>query len=473
MLVLAIESSTSSAKAVLYDTEKGIVSARQQAYGPAIDYAGKSDAKEVFALSARLAREAADGADVQAIALCSTYHGLCALDGEMNPLTRVHSWNFTGTAAMCREIRRDPSLRKTFYSRTGCMPHNTYPRHAITYFAQQGMDLKGKKFATQGGYNFYRLTGCFLESVCAQSGSGLIELSKLIYDSFTLDYLGIKEEQLGTLADYEDVRPLSEEGARLLGLKAGIPVVPAHADGALNQVGNYAQKQKKMTLSIGTSGAIRLVTPRPVVPEGQELWCYCGVKGWLSGAAIQGACNCINWFTDTFLHKQFSYAALEDLDSFKENVPVFLPFLYGERCPGWDGEQRGGFFEIEPDADVQDFYFSLQMGILFNLLQCYKVLTGEMGIPEDIFVSGGITNSRRWVQMLADIFQKEMKVAEYPNASSMGAVALAMHAAGALDEIEDFSEGAADTMLVEPDPDMAEYYANQYERYLKAYRQNR
>ena len=469
MQVLAIESSTSSAKAVLYDTEKGIVASRQKPYGPEIDRLGKTDPVKVFELSMEMAREAAAGTDVAAVALCGTWHGLCACDTKMTPVTPVFSWNFTGAAELCRDIRKNAELKEMLYRSTGCMPHSIYPRHVLQYLKAGGMDLAGKLFVTQGGYNFFRLTGEYAESASTQSGTGVLNLYTGQYDPFVLDYIGVNENQFGRIVTFRDTAALSEEGAGLLGLKAGIPVVPAHPDGALNQIGNYAHKPGNMTLSVGTSGALRVSCTKPMLPAGNELWCYFGAENWISGAAVSGACNCVNWFTDDFLQKRFTYSQLEDLTDGVGNIPVFLPFLFGERCPGWDDERRGGFFFIEPETSVQQFYMGLQMGIIFNMYQCYEALVREGGVPEKIYVSGGITNSGRWLQMLADIFRKEILVAEYPNASSMGAVALAMHAGGALTDLADFTEGAGDARAYEPDEARYGWYEAAYSRYLEAY----
>ena len=39
-----------------------------------------------------------------------------------------------------------------------------------------------------------------------------------------------------------------------------------------------------------------------------------------------------------------------------------------------------------------------------------EALVREDGVPEKIYVSGGITNSDRWLQMLSDIFRKEILI---------------------------------------------------------------
>ena len=84
-------------------------------------------------------------------------------------------------------------------------------------------------------------------------------------------------------------------------------------------------------------------------------------------------------------------------------------------------------------------------------------------------MSGGISNSRRWLQMLADIFEEEILVANHPNASSMGAVALALYACGQLDDINEFRQDYDAAEKIEPNRYMFSYYMENYQRYLRMY----
>ncbi len=469
MLVLAIESSTSSAKAMLYDSEKGVVKEAKCTYDEAVVRIGMTDVEKVYELTMKMAREAAAGEDVAAIALCGIWHGLAVCDEALTPVAPFIAWNFTGTADICEEMRKDKELTEWIYQTTGCMPNSTYPRHSLTYLKQKGMNLEDKKVITQGGYNFFRLTGEFLETACTHSGSGLINIKEKDYDEGVLEYLGIKRDQLGELSTYADVRPLSQEGAKALGLAPGIPVVPSHSDGALNQVGNYANMSGRMTFSVGTSGAMRMVVDRPTLPKGGQLWCYCGVDKWISGAAVSGACNCVDWFVKTLLKGQYSYRELEGAENFEKDAPVFLPFLFGERCPGWISSRKGGFVKIDGSHEKEDFYRGVQMGVLFNMYQCYKIMVEENGTPSEVIVSGGICNSPRWLKMAADIFEREILVTDYPNASLMGAVALALHAAGELKDINQFKADYDSAVSVNCNPEHFDYYRRQYKRYIDAY----
>lgn len=468
MPVLAIETSTSSTKALLYDRDKGVLASSRESYG-ILHQKGQTDTEAVFALAMKNAERIARGKDVEAIALCGTWHSICGLDSSGSPVTPTYSWDYMDSANYAESLRRDPSLSEAFYRRTGCMPHNTYPSYTLGYLRTQGLDTARCRFATQGGYNFYRLTGCLRESRSTQSGSGLVNLETTDYDPFVLSWLGLDRNQLGELGTYRDTAPLSSAGAAMLGLKAGIPVIPAYPDGALNQLGSFAGRPGIMTMSVGTSGALRLTAPQPVLPAGGELWCYLGAEGVVSGAAVAGACNCVDWFQKKLLKGRLSFEELEGTGIGSRDIPVFLPFLYGERCPGWQGKRRGGFLQMEGCHDLSDMYHGIQAGVLLNMWQCYDILCRQNGIPREVLLSGGILNSVHWTQMAADILEREILAVVCPDASTMGAVALGLYTTGALDAVSDFRAEYDKAIRFLPDPGKQTFYRHQKERYLNAY----
>lgn len=469
MLVLALESSTSSAKAMLYDSEQGVVDTCSRAYSAEICANGVSDTEQVHRLTLSLGAQLAKGREIAALAVCGTWHSIAVCDGALRPSDSTYSWNFMAPSADCAATRADAALTHELYTRTGCMPHVTYPRQSLLYLQKNGLSLRGKLLISQGAYTFYKLTGEYCESVSTMSGSGLLNIHTLTYDEMVRGMLGISESQLGRLVSYRDVCPLRADAAALLGVPAGIPVVPAHPDGALNQIASCAAQVGRMTLSIGTSAAIRLSAERPILPEGHQLWCYYGVDGWISGAATAGACNCLNWFLKDFLDRKWSFAELEDPEDIGGFVPVFLPFLYGERCPGWRDDRGGGFFDLRGGHSVRDLYRGVQAGILFNLYQCFSVLTELAGMPSDILVSGGVLNSVQWTQMLADIFGREIACVPAIDASSMGAVILALHAAGAIEDVTRFDHDYRAARRVSPRAEFRDYYAEQYARFTGWY----
>ncbi|MEA4912627.1 MAG: FGGY-family carbohydrate kinase [Oscillospiraceae bacterium] len=470
MLILALESSTSSAKALLFDPENGVVDTADAPYDDngLILEQGVTDTDGVFRLTASLGKRLAEGKTVDAVALCGTFHSMAVCGGAMDG-GKTYAWNYMAPSALCARARADAALVDRLYNATGCMPHVTYMRQTMRYLRENGLDLSDKLLPSQGAYNFYKLTGAFCESVSTASGFGLLNIHTLDYDADALAYAGVRRGQLGALVTYKDTRPLSDAGAKLLGIRSGVPVVAAHPDGALNQIANGAAVVGRMTLSIGTSGAIRLTSDHPILPENKDLWCYYGVTDWLSGAAISSACNCINWFKETCLGDRYSFKELEREEDVGQPIPVFLPFVFGERCPGWRDDRLGGFMEVTPAHTAVELHRALQAGILFNLYQCYEVLCRDVGAPDRIIVSGGVLNSKQWTQMIADIFRHELTLVKNINASSVGAAVLGAHAAGALGDVTAYTAEIDGARTVAPRAELADYYAQQYRRYLRWY----
>jgi gluconokinase len=224
-----------------------------------------------------------------------------------------------------------------------------------------------------------------------------------------------------------------------------------------------------MTFSVGTSAAIRLSTETPVLSNPPGTWCYVGVKGWISGAATNGACNCINWFKETVLKNKWSFAELEEELLSDAHTPVFTPFVFGERCPGWEDTRRGCFHDLTGQDGAASMFRAVSEGVLFNVYQCYKILSALSGEPDAIVLSGGILNSEKWVQVAADVFQRSMELSDNPNASLLGGAALALHAGGAIDDPEDFACESGGSVSPRADAAIAERYGHKFKNYMKYY----
>jgi gluconokinase len=379
----------------------------------------------------------------------------------MKPQTRVLSWADTSASDLCNKRRENKEEVKKFYKTTGCMVNAIYPVFKLAYFKEQGYRLEDYYIFGQGSYNTFRLTGKRVVTDSMASGSGLLNIHNKNYDENILKEIGICKDQLCEVVTYKDMVPLTEDGAKLLGLEAGIPVMPPCADGALNQVGAGALDEGIMTFSVGTSAAIRLTTAEPILPDEPSTWCYLSPTHWLSGAAASGACNCTDWFRDNFYPS--SYAEIEKNSYEVKDSPVFLPFLFGERCPGWKDDKRGVFAEIQPYHTKADFYQAVQEGILFNIFQCYKVLARLNGVPARIILSGGILKSEFWTQMCIDIFGIEMETPSIDQSSLMGAIVLACEGIGAISDIKSFPFEKG--RIVRPNQQKTELYAKKFERY--------
>ncbi|SNS17581.1 gluconokinase [Anaerovirgula multivorans] len=463
MYILVLESSTTSAKAMLYDTEKGTYEVRTKAYTLCYDDITLHDAENVFKETVDLGKELCIGKKIDIISLGGTWHSLVLCNTDMEPQTPVYLWSYTGAADLCKELRKDKRYMKEFYQKTGCMVNGIYPAFKLKLLKEKGYCLDNYLIAGQGTYNMFRLTGERVIMDSMASGTGLLNIHTKQFDADILADLGIKESQISRLVTYKDTFPLSKEGAQMLGIEEGIPVIPTGPDGGLNQVGAGALGDDVMTFSVGTSGAIRLTTQKPIIPEEPSTWCYLSPKAWLSGAATSGCCNCIDWFKNKMFSPNTTYDDIEKGFGNIENTPVFLPFLFGERCPGWQDDRNAAFFDIKPFHTANDLYHAVMEGVLFNLYQCYEVLSNINGIPKKIKLSGGILHSSYWTQMCADIFGTDMEVDNVEHSSLLGGVALGMELLGEIQDVKDFITES--TKVIHSNLEMADIYAKKYVRY--------
>ena len=282
------------------------------------------------------------------------------------------------------------------------------------------------------------------------------------YHAGLLRELELTEDQLPEIAAWDQTFPLSPEGAEALGLQPGIPVLAANADGGLNQIGADGMEPGVMTFSMGTSAALRMTVPGPCLSPAMETWCYRSPLGYLAGAAVSGGCNCIDWLRQK-LAPDRTYEELESTGPPSMDTPLFMPYLFGERSPGWDPSRLGSFFRLRGDHDIRDLYRAVQEGLLLQMYLCYETLTGTAGKPSAIRLSGGILRSETWMQMAADLFRRPIEIDAAEQSSLLGSVKTAALAAGRP------LPPNRNRRLLQPDTDKAQLYQEKLELFRKYY----
>lgn len=475
MNVLAIEISTSSAKALMYSLEGGVKAVESIPFPEdscdimSQEPEGIYDAlKKCILTIVNRVQEPVD-----AVGISTTWHSILFLDEKHMPLGRIYTWAHNRAGRVLEQYREDTAFKRWYYSRTGCMVHSTYPLWQYIYFRDTHSPVYSEKayISSQQAFVFEKLTGEFAMSKTTASGSGFLNIHTLTWDNDILYFAKISAEQLPALRDPFYTAPLKKEAATELNLPPGIPVVIGGADGAMNQIGDGAVRRGFMTFSVGTSGAVRMVSEKPLLPEQPSTWCYYLGEGmWIAGAATAGACNCLDWFIKSHsMAGKLNYDDLEKrLDSVeRDGAPIFLPFLYGERCPGWRDSRSGGFFHLSARHDLEDMYYAVLEGVLFNLYHCYKILTQEMGNPARVIISGGIEHSPGWLQMASDIFQTELEVSQVQHASLLGTAVLTLKALGQMPGLQDHRPAPRKTVF--PRKVTEDLYHRRFEKYLEIY----
>lgn len=470
MAILCIETSTSSAKSMLYENG-AILRLVDCPYGQAANVI-TIDADGMFSCVIKSVKETLSGfsGTVEAVGLCGIWHSLLLLDKTMRPLGPISTWANGMADATAAEYRKDKAASLAYYKKTGCIVHSNYPLWQYRHLVRTGDSRIGHTAALSGQleYLFFLLTGERVNSLNCASGSGMVDLASRRYDPVLLALADIDDTMLAPIEEPTYHAPLCDAAAKLLGLPTGVPVVCGGADGALNQIGSGATPPGIMTLSVGTSGALRVSCDAPNLPDTPSIWCYYLADGkYITGAATSGACSCLNWFVKDVLGGKLTYKELDaTVDPLShDGAPFFLPYNYGERCPYWTPDRTGGFFGLRGNPSKEQLYYAVLEGVTFNLKQCYTILTKAVGVPDEIRVSGGIIKAEPWLRLLADVFERPLLISPVQHASTLGAAALAMRAVGMIGALEEFQPGVGQT--VENTAGRSVLLSNRYEKYLQ------
>lgn len=484
MKAIGLEVSTSSAKSIIFCPKKGVIAEATLPFPKDIADGPTQHADGIVATAISVLKEVviSSGVDVKsigAIGLSGTWHSLLFLDRDLRPLDRIRTWADLSAVPTVAPLRKDEAAVGEFYHKTGCMVHALYPVWKWMHLARTQPEITRKTayLSSQLEYVYQALTSERSISKCAASGTGLMNINSLDWDDEILKFAGIDRSQLGELVEAFHTAPLLSSVASEVGLPSGLPVTVGASDGAMNQVGIGGVAEGIMSMSVGTSGALRVAHKEPKIPDKPSTWCYYLFGGKrLAGAAINGATNCVDWYLDCVSGRETGH---RDYRGFTEGAsgvcpeeaPYFLPFLFGERCPGWHEEKTGSFCKLKGSHSEFDLYYSILEGVLFNMYQCYLILVEIGGTPHDVLMSGGILNSPLWSQMAADIFQRELLATGAANDSTVGAALVALESCGGIDSVRDYQPDV--TMVFTPRDDETRIYERRFRTYLDLYAEPR
>lgn len=362
------------------------------------------------------------------ISFSSAMQSIIAIDTTGKPITDAILWA-DNRAHSLAEALKESEQGLHFYQKTGIPIHTFSPMTKIAWLKENDIAHFSKtfKFISIKEYIWHHLTGEYVTDSSMASGTGLMNIHTLEWDLDILDYLKIEESQLPTI-----VSPTHQSK----GLSDGFHYILGGGDGVLANLGTGAMETGRMALSIGTSGAVRLPVNRPFIDSQMRTQCYHLIDNqYLKLGAVNNGAIVLQWLKESILKTDESF---EELFKQAETIPagseglLFVPYLLGERAPIWDASAEGTLVGIRIIHSKAHLIRATLEGILFGLLSVTEILLPNPDERHKITVmaSGGFGKSELWLQMVADIFQMKVIVAETVEASAWGAVLIGFKAAG-------------------------------------------
>ncbi|WP_455663308.1 gluconokinase [Pradoshia sp.] len=458
MFYIGVDIGTTSTKAVLFTHEAKVhcVSHVEYPLHSPLPMIAEQDPEEIFqavvkAIKGVVEKSGAGPDEIRFVSFSSAMHSIIAVDESGLPITACLTWADSRSKAWADKIKNEMNGHE-IYMRTGTPIHPMSPLAKIAWLTHDCPEVieGASKFISIKEYVFHKLFSKFVIDHSIASATGLFSLADLDWDEEALRVAGITRDRLSQpVPTTWHTDGMKEQYAREMGLSVRTIFVIGASDGVLSNLGVNAIDPGIVAVTIGTSGAIRTVTDRPVTDEKGRIFCYALTdKHWVIGGPVNNGGMTFRWLRDELASAEVETARRLGIDSYEvltkiaERVTpgaeglLFHPYLAGERAPLWNPDARGSFFGLGMHHKKEHMVRAVLEGVIFNLYTVLLALQELIGVPEKIRATGGFARSPLWRQMLADIFNQEVEIPESFESSCLGAVVLGRYALG---EIEDFS----------------------------------
>jgi gluconokinase len=399
---------------------------------------------------AEVAHALANGGPPAAVSVGCFMHSFLVLSSCCAALTPVFTWLDTSGPEGLDIVRS--KVRMSFHKRTGCHYHPMFPIFKLAATPAG----RGNRVGSPKAWLTWELTGSFVEDFGMASASGLLNVKSRKWDSDLRNATGLDVHDLPELVNpYSIAGMVTSAGADRFGVPSGIPLVSGSGDGFLANIGSACTSSKRIAVTLGTSAAVRQMLPTPSLDPSAGTFCYrASSEAFLLGCASSNGGNVLDWGRQTF--------GPPDSEPLTTDLPIFLPWMNGERSLEWDASLRESWHGRKDGHSPGVLSRAVVEGVLFNIAQYVEVLGRESGVTaEKIVLSGNGFRAPLFAHVLASILGRELLHPPSPGlATLLGAAVHGWRALGhdALPILERKIELAARVKAV-PNGPMSERFA--------------
>ncbi len=377
---------------------------------------------------------------IEYVAASSFWHSLVGVDAKGKPTTKVFGWADTRSANFVESLRAN-FVEDEIHNRTGARFHSSFWTAKLLWIQKDFPKIFAKtaKWLSFSDFAALRLFGEAITSVSMASGTGIFDLRKSAWDKDLFHFLRITPDNLPRIAETCETFTLHKKYAERWARLAKAKWFPAIGDGAANNIGAGCVTREKAALMIGTSGAMRVAYRGDVpakIPDG--LWCYrIDRERVIIGGALSDGGGLYRWLKDNLRLDEHDDKTEKEIAEREPDAHglTFLPFLAGERSTGYHETARGAIFGLKAATDTIDIVQAALESVAYRFAEIYDQLNDVCEIKQIIASGGALRESPLWTQIIADVLGQKMSLPDTREASSRGAVLLALESIGKIEDI--------------------------------------
>ncbi len=470
-VVLALDTGTTSARALVIDASGVVLASAQQEVGLSTPRAGwvEQDAEELWRAQLATARAALDKAGVSAsgvagLGIANQRETTILWDRATSvPVAPAIVWQDRRTAGFCEELR-GAGAEAMVRRRTGLLLDPYFSGTKLRWLldhvpgTRERADAGELAFGTVDSWMAWRLSGGRRHVTDATNASRtlLYDIRKGAWDDELLALFGVPRALLPEVCDSSGVVGTADPA--LLG--AAIPIAGMAGDQQAALFGQACTQRGMMKVTYGTgcflllnTGGEPAATPAGLVStvalqrDGRRTYALEG-SVFIGGAAVQ-------WLRDGL----GIVGSGAEATSLAQSVPssdgvVFVPALAGLGAPHWDPHARGAIFGLTRGATAAHLARATLEGIAFQVADLYEAEAEGAGVaPAEVRADGGAAASDLLLQFQADLLGVPVTRAGQPEATAFGAAWLAGLATGVWESEEEVAALWSAGATFSPDAD--------------------
>lgn len=442
-LVIAVDSSTTSTKAIVVDAKGNVLQTAKrgiQLHTPAMDFYEHNPARwwdtTYEAMGEAIANLSdADRNRIVAIGITHQRESFAPFDKEGKPLRNGILWLDSRAA---KQIRQYGSGR--VHDLSGKPPGVTPGIYKMAWVKENEPEIfkNAHKVVDVLGYITWNLTGRWATSVAAVDSLGLLDIRNFDYSEELLDIAGVTREQMADLVSPgECIELLKEELVKEWNLAKPIPVIAGLGDGQAAGIGAAATSPEIAYLNMGT--AVNAGTESHIYKCNPVFRTHVsGIKGNYVFEVLQSSGSYLaGWFRQALGDPKLLGEPDPLLDDEASKIPpgceglVTLPYWNAVQSPYWDPVARGAVVGWRGTHSRAHMYRSILESIGFEMKLNLESIEEGTGVKiTSIRAMGGGTRSKLWTQIMADIIGLPITICLQDEISALGAAVLAMASTG-------------------------------------------
>lgn len=284
-----------------------------------------------------------------------------------------------------------------------------------------------------------------------------------------LEFIGWDSKIVPELGDgYQSRGGVSDAAAKKFGLPIGIPVSIGWSDAMCGMVALNVMSEPSSFIITGTSAIVGASTRTPP-KDGGSLYIIpntCAPLA-ITYGPTQSSGSAVSWISTLLEITQDEAIDLAERSE-STDLPIFLPYIYGERAPLWRTDLQGGFYGIGGETNKSDLAASVLEGISFaekQVIETSERLNGS--INPLIKLGGHAGNDLRWAKIRLKTLGREISRYEDIDTTTRGSAILA-HALITKNLSESTKRLGFSSIKSEPSVLQKNYSAKKFQEFLLA-----